>query len=245
MTDQGAASGAPAVSGSDSGLGRIFGAIVFPVRTFAAIAARPTFLAPLILWTGLSFLVSELVLTRTDWRQVIAESTAHREPRLTEQQIDQAAETQKKFVWLYEVIAVAAPAAVAGATAGVLWLACQAFGWELRFRQSFGVTVHAFLPAILSSIALLVLLWGRATIDPQGLDDVVRTNLGFLVSRTSNKALHSLLGSLDVVSFWTMALLTLGLSAATRAGRGRMALLVVALWGLYVVGKAGLGIVFS
>ena len=68
MGEVGAAAGAPASKGPDSAIGRIVGALIFPVRTFAAIAARPTFLAPLELWTGLSFLVSELVLTRTDWR---------------------------------------------------------------------------------------------------------------------------------------------------------------------------------
>jgi hypothetical protein len=89
------------------------------------------------------------------------------------------------------------------------------------------------------------LLWGRSTIDPQGLDDVLRTSPAFLVSRQADKTLHSLLGSLDLLSFWTMGLLVLGLSAATSARRGRMAILVVSLWGLYVLGKAGLGIVFS
>jgi hypothetical protein len=244
MAEVGAAAGAPASKGPDSAVGRIVGALFFPVRTFAAIAAKPTFLAPLVLWTGLSFLVSELVLTRTDWRAVIVASTAKRDVKLTEQQIDNAVETQKKFSWAYQVIAAAAPVAIAGVTAAVLWMACQAFGWELRFVQSFGVTTHAFLPGIFASIGLFAMLWGRTTIDPQSLDDVLPTNLGSLVSRTSNKALHSLLGSLDLLSFWTIALIVLGLSFATGARRGRMAVLVVSLWGLYVLGKAGLGILF-
>jgi hypothetical protein len=245
MAESGAVAEAPASGGPDSALGRIVGALVFPVRTFAAIAARPTFLAPLILWTGLSFLVSQLVLTRTDWRSVIVESTARRDVKLTEQQIDNAVETQKKFAWAYEVLAIIVPVVIAGVSAAVLWIACQAFGWELKFLQSFGVTTHAFLPGIFASIALFAVLWGRTTIDPQSLDDVLPTNLGFLVSRTSNKALHSLLGSFDLLSFWTMALIVLGLSFATGARRARMAILVVSLWGLYVLGKAGLGIVFS
>jgi hypothetical protein len=245
MVEAGAAAEAPASGGPDSAIGRIVGALIFPVRTFAAIARRPTFLAPLVLWTGLSFLVSELVLTRTDWRSVIVQSTARREPKLTEQQIDNAVETQKRFAWAYQGIAVVVPVAVAGITAAALWMACQAFGWELKFLQAFGVTTHAFLPGILASIGLFAMLWGRPTIDPQALDDVLPTNLGFLISRASNRALHSLLVSFDLLSFWTMALLVLGLSFATGARRGRMAVLVVSLWGLYVLGKAGLGILFS
>ena len=46
------------------------------------------------------------------------------------------------------------------------------------------------------------------------------------------------------MSFWTMGLLVLGLSAATRAPRGRVAALVLTLWGLYVLGKAGVAAIF-
>ena len=57
-----AGEGEPAApSGPDSALGRLVGAFVSPARTFAAVAAKPTFLLPLVLWTALSFLVSELV----------------------------------------------------------------------------------------------------------------------------------------------------------------------------------------
>ncbi len=232
-------------AGPDSALGRLVGVFVSPVRTFTAIAERPTFLVPLLLWTALSFLVSELVLARTDWRSVIVEGASHREQKLTDAQVEQAVEGSRRFSWVFELIAAAAPAVIAVITAGALWMACQAFGWELRFRQSLGVTAHAFLPGVVASIALLAMLWGRSTIDPQGLDDILHTSPGFLVSRHSDKTLHSLLGSLDVLSFWSMALLVIGLSAAAKASRGKMAALVVSLWGLYVLGKAGLGIVFS
>jgi Yip1 domain len=240
-----AAPAPPARPGPDSAVGRLVGTIFFPVRAFASIAARPTFLAPLVLWTGLSFLVSELVISRTDWRSTIVEGASRREQKLTEAQVDQIAESSRRFAWVFEVIAAAAPVLIAAITAGALWVGCQAFGWELRFRQSLGVVVHAFLPSVLASLALFVVLWGRPTIDPQSLDEALRTNPSFLVSRHTDKALHSLLASVDLLSFWSMALMVIGLSAATRVSRGRVAALVLSLWGLYVLGKAGLGIVFS
>jgi hypothetical protein len=240
-----AAATAPVSTGPDTSLGRLVGVFVSPVRTFAAIAARPTFLVALVLWTAMSFLVSELVLSRTDWRSVIVEGNSHREQKLTEAQIDQAVEGSRKFSWVWEFFGAVAPTVIAFITAGGLWMACQAFGWEVRFRQSLGVTAHAFLPGVVASIALFALLWGRSTIDPQGLDDLLHTSPAFLVSRQSDRTLHSLLASLDMLSFWSMALLVLGLSAAAKTSRGRMAALVLSLWGLYVLGKAGLGILFS
>ncbi len=238
-----AAAASPA--GPDSALGRMIGAFVSPVRTFAAIAARPTFLAPLVLWSALSFLVGQVILPRVDWRAVIAEATAHRDPPLTEAQLDQAAEMQKRISWFREGAFALVPAVFCVVTAGAMWIGCQAFGWELRFRQSFGVTAHAFLPSVLGSLVLFAVIWNQPTVDLMGLEDRLHTNPGFLVDRHVDKTLHSLLGSLDALSLWTMALLVLGLSSATGARRGRVAVLVVSLWGLYVLGKAGFGMLFS
>jgi hypothetical protein len=43
----------------------------------------------------------------------------------------------------------------------------------------------------------------------------------------------------DLFTFWAIALLVLGLSSAAGASRRRMAILVVSLWLLFVLGKAG------
>jgi hypothetical protein len=235
----------PKKPGPDSAVARIVGTFLSPVRTFAAIAARPTFLAPLVLWCSMSFLVGQIVVPRTDWRAVIAEAAAKREPRLTDAQLDGAAETYKKLAWVWEGIALVVPALLAVVTAAAIWIGCQAFGWELRFKQAFSVTVHAFLPAILASVPLFAILWGRTTIDPNGLDDILPTNLGFLVSRQTDKSLHTLLTAFDLLSLWTFVLLVLGFAAATRAPRSRVAILVGSLWFLFVFGRYGLGMLFS
>jgi hypothetical protein len=51
--------------------------------------------------------------------------------------------------------------------------------------------------------------------------------------------LHGMLSSLDLFSLWAMGLLVLGLAAAAKTSRGRMAVLVGSLWALFVLGKAG------
>ena len=236
---------APAPSGPDSALGRLAGAFVSPVRTFGAIARKPSWLLPLVLWTSLSFLVGQLVVTRMDLRKTIRDSAEQRGQTMTEAQIEQAVEQSQKVSWIFEAIPVVIPALLSVIVAGALWMACQAFGWELKFRQSYGVTIHAFLPGIVLSVVLLGVLWKRDSIDPQTVGDLLPTNPGVLVSARTERALHSLLSSLDLMSFWTMGLLVLGLSAATKAPRGRMTSLVFGLWGLYVLGKAGVTAIFS
>lgn len=243
MEDSAAAE--PVPSGPDSALGRLVGVFASPVRTFGAIARRPTWLFPLLLWTALSFLVGQLVVSRMDLRKTIRDSAERRGQTMTEAQVETAVEQSQKVSWIFEAIPVVIPSLLSVIVAGALWMACQAFGWELKFRQSYGVTIHAFLPGIVLSVALLAMLWNRDSIDPQAVGDMLPTNPGVLVSAKSAKLTHSLLASLDLMSFWTMGLLVLGLSAAAGAPRGRMAGLVVGLWGLYVLGKVGLTGIFG
>jgi hypothetical protein len=128
-------------------------------------------------------------------------------------------------------------------TAGVLWGSCQAFGWDVKFKQSLGVTTHAFLPQTLASAALLGVLWNRDTVDRATMGDALRTNLGFLADAHANPVGHALVSSVDAVSLWVAILLVLGLSAAAKAPRARVAILVGSLWVLFVLGKAGLAAV--
>jgi Yip1 domain len=237
--------GAPpqAAPGPDSAFGRLVGVFVSPVRTVGAIARKPTWLLPVAIATGLALPLSELILSKTDWRAVMIERMAHGGRTLTEGQMDMAVEQMRRLSWMWDVFALLVPLAMTAAIAGILWASCQAFGWEVRFPQSLGVTAHAFLPGTLKSLALLAVLWNRESINPQTVEDQLRVNLGFLAG-AQDRVLHGLLSSLDLFSFWTLGLLVLGVSAAAGASRARAAALVLTLWGLFVLGKAGVAAIF-
>lgn len=221
-------------------LARLVGVFVAPSRTFAAIAQRPTWILPVAVAAGLALPLSELILSRMNWRAVMSARMAGSAHKLTDAQMDGIVERMRGLSWMWDVFAVLAPVLVTLVVAGALWAACQAFGWEVRFPQSLGITAHAFFPATLASAALLVVLWNRDTIDPETVGDLLHTNLGFLVDARSDRVLHGLLGSLDLFALWSMALMVLGLSAAARASRARVAALVASLWALFVLGKAGI-----
>lgn len=230
----------PKPEAGDSALGRLLGVFVSPVRTFAAIAARPTWVLPMAVGACLSLPLSELVLSRMDWRGIMTRRMAGRPNPLTEAQMDGMVEQMRRLSWMWDLIAVLAPLLVTLLIALVLWGACQAFGWEVRFPQSLGVTAHAFFPTALASVGLLIALWNRDTIDPDSIGDVLHTNLGFLVDYRTEKALHALLASVDLFALWSAVLIVLGLSAAAKAPRRRVAILVATLWILFVLGKVGI-----
>jgi hypothetical protein len=228
----------------DSAFGRVFGVFFSPGKTFEAIARRPTWLAPLALWLLVSLAISAVLVPRMDFEKMVRDRMEKGGRTVTDEQVQSITERQKPIVSVISYAsALILPALVALLTAVILWGAFRAFGWDATFRQSFGATTHAFLPGVLGSILLLVPLMRQEKVDPSAIGDLLRSNLGFLVPRDS-KFLHSLLSSIDVFSFWTIALLAIGFAAAARIRKGPAAGLIIALWAVYVLGKAGLASMF-
>jgi hypothetical protein len=226
-----AAEGGPEVSAA----ARIPGVFFSPVRTFESIARRPTFLAPLVLWTLASLVTTWILLPKIDYEHLIRQALQKRGQSVPEERIASIVEQQKKvgsaIGW---AAGVASPTVVALIAAVVIWGAFKAFGWDTRFSQAFGVTAHGFLPGVLKSLLLMFLISRQETVDPRNLGDLLRSNLGFLADPDS-KGLHSFLQSIDIFSLWCIVLLIIGFSAAARVKRGAAAGVIVTLW-LIVVG---------
>lgn len=231
-----AAAPVPAAEPAPSAIGRVVGAIVSPGETFASIARRPTWLVPLILWTIVSIGVTTVLLPKIDYEKAIRSALEKRSQTVPEDRIPQIIEQQKKigtmFGWGFGALG---PTVTALFVTVVIWGSFKAFGWDTTFKQGLGVTAHAFLPGVLKGLILLFLITRQEMVDPQALGDLLRSNLGFLVARDSSKALHSLLGSIDVFTFWTLFLFVLGFSAAAKIKRGAAAGVIVALWVVTVV----------
>jgi hypothetical protein len=49
---------------------------------------------------------------------------------------------------------------------------------------------------------------------------------------------------MDVFTFWVLALLAIGYAAAAKVTRKKAAILILSLWGLFVLGKAGWAAIF-
>jgi hypothetical protein len=220
---------------SPSAAGRIVGVFVSPGETFASIARRPTWLVPLLLWTAVSIAVTALLIPKIDYEKLIRTSIEKRGQTIPEERMPAIIEQQKKIGsiigWAFAGVG---PALTGLLVAVVVWGSFKAFGWDTRFNQAFGVTTHAFLPGVLKAAILGFLITRQESVDPQALGDLLRSNLGFLVARDSSKALHSLLGSIDVFSLWTLFLFVVGFSAAAKIKRGSAAGVIVALWLLTV-----------
>ena len=224
-----------------SAVGRLAGVFFSPGATFRSIAARPGFVAPLILWTVISLALYAAMAPKFDYERMIRASLEKRGQTVPEDRIQSMVATQKKIAPVIGLVFSAiVPTLATLIVALVFWASFKAFGWDVTFRQGVGVSAHAFLPSVVGTLLLIPVVLQRETIDPQGEPDLLRSNLAFLVDKASSPALHSLLGSIDVFSLWTLVLLTIGFAAAGRTSRKAAAGVVFTIWALFVLGKAGL-----
>jgi Yip1 domain len=233
---------APEAQKSISHFGRIFGALFSPKKTFAQIAERPSWLAPLLLMAILGTVVGAMLNTKMNWGDYIRHK-AEESPRfaqLSEEQKDQALAPQVKFwsKFSYGIGAVVVPIS-ALFFALIYWGAFNLFsGAVLRYGSAFGITAHAFLPTTIQSILAMVILPLKSygDVDPES---IVATNVKAFLSEGSPKWLGSLGSSLDLFWIWCMVLTAIGFTAANpkKIKPGTAYSVVFGLWGVWVLAK--------
>jgi hypothetical protein len=224
---------------------RLGGVLYSPGRTFESIAARPTWVLPLALWTLFSVLVAMPMMRRMDMEGMIRRQAERSGRAIPENQLREALERGERLRPMLLAATALWPAAATVFLAGLFWTLWKLFGSEVTFAQTFGVTTHAFLPAVLSAGLLLPIILSRQRIDPLTAGSLLKSNLGFLTDAREHPVRASLLQSLDVFSLWTLALLVVGLSTATRTPKAKTAMTLALLWVLYVGVRVGWVAFFS
>jgi hypothetical protein len=222
-------------------IGRIGGALVSPVKTFQAIARRPTWAAPLILWILMAGATSVIVTPKIDFEHLMRQRMAQRGVVMSDEQLQRTVAAQERFRWIGEVAAVVMPVIIAGLVALLFFGAFAAAGQKaMSYTQSIAVTTHAFVPQILAGFGTAIVAWRMDRIDPAGLGDLLCSNPACFATGTLAPALHAALQAVDLYVAWTLVLMVIGYAAATRLSRGFTAAVVVGVWILYVIAKVAL-----
>ncbi len=235
----------PPDSARQGAVSRVIGALVSPRATFESIAERPTWVFPLVLIIVVGFLFVFSFSQRIGWRTVLEKQLATNSafnslsPQQQQQQIDR-------------VVRLAPIAGYAGTTVGsaIILLIIAAlylgvfnivFGTAIKFKQSFGVSIHAYLPLVVKSLVGLLIVWVRP---PEGvsLQKLVMSNVGAFLPSSSPAWLITFGSFLDIFVFWTLALLGIGYAAASgkKLKVGTALSVVVVVWFIFVIGAVGL-----
>lgn len=240
----------PEAPASDNSISRIFGALFSPKATFASIAARPTWLAPLILMCLLSVVVIAIFGQRVGWhdfmvRQIESNS---RTAQLPAEQKSQIIAQQEKYASITSYAGVVVGTFVGAVVVAAIFMGVFNLfgGTKIEFKTSLGIVSYGWAPGIVAGLLgiLILFLKDPSTVDIQNL---VASNPAALLADGSPKWLVSLLGSLDIFSFWMMILMAFGYSATNpkKLSFGKAFGSILGVWLIYVVLKVGLTAAFS
>lgn len=238
--------GNPETSTETGSFGRLFGAIVNPRPTFESIVRKPGWLLPLLLLLAINVALVFSFSHRIGWRalvekQVTNSSQFHQLPPAEQhQRLVRSIKLAPLFGYLGGTVGNVIIVLI---ISGIFLAAFNiVFGSGVRFRQSLGITTHAFLPGVLKGLLGLVIVWVRP---PEGvnLQNMVMSNVGTFLPAGVPLWLQTLGNSLDVFVFWIIALLALGYAAASSSRKvkfGSALAVVVVIWLVFLAGWVGI-----
>ena len=233
-----------------SALGRITGVLFNPKETFADIARKPSWIAPILILTVLSIVVVFTMNKRIDWhdymrKQIEASPRASQiPPERLPAIIDQQATWAPRIAYCLGAL---------GTILGVLWftlvfwLGLKALaGSDMKFGTAFGITAHAQLPHLIAAPLAIVILFlkGFGEADPEHL---LATSAWSFLSSDAPKWQQALAGSFELFWFWVIYLMAVGYSAASpkKVSVGKALGIIIGIWLLGVFIKVAMTAAFS
>jgi hypothetical protein len=201
-----------------SSMGRFFGVIFSPKPTFESIAQYPTWLAPLIVLTLFSFIMSSVLAKRADWREVVREQLDS-SGRLDKIPPDKRADTigggaiiAKNATFVAGLIGP--PLVILISSAIYLGAFNLIFGAQFKFKTTISIVSYASIPSALRAIlgTVILLLKDPTTINP---NNFVASNVAAFLASDSPKWLITLGSFLDLFAFWSIVLTAIGFSVVS------------------------------
>ena len=236
----------PAEEAPKSFVSRVIGVFVSPGETFDDIVRKPDIVAPLIVSILATMAFSEIMLAKIGMERIVrmqleqSGRTSSMTPDLVEQAVSQGA----KFgaIITHAIGLLGAPLGILIVAAVGLGIANLIFGAKTKFGTAFSIACYAGMISVLGAlVGILVMILG----DPDHFNPnaPIPTSLAFFMDQThTSKALFALGTSLDLFTFWYMAILGIGF-AATTGGRSKpisVFFAFVAVWAVYVLAKVGI-----
>ncbi len=228
---------------------RLGGVLIDPKRTFADIAARPRWWAPLVLVSVLAVTFTYCFSQRVGWETFMRqemEKNSRFQQLTTEQKeriIDQQVGLGGNLRYIITLVTVPLMALL---MAGVLTLVFKVFlGGNFTFKQVFAVTSYSLLTgAISSSLALLVLYLKPP--EEFNLRNPLAFNVGAYLPGDTPAWLMSVATSVDLFAIWTMLLLATGISVVDqKLAWGKCFAWILICWLVFVLGRAGVSSMFG
>jgi hypothetical protein len=233
---------APPSAPEMSELSRLVNVFFSPKDAFADIIRRPRWWVPVILLSLAATAFTVAFANRVGYEQVVRQAieqspqASNMTPAQMERAIATGAAVMEYFSYGGAVLSVTISVFVVSAV--LLFLFDTILGADIRLKHMLGIVGYAFLPNVLSYLLALLVLYLKA---PEDFD--IRNPLAFnaaIFLGGSPLWVQNAAASLDLFSFWIMALMAAGVHAASRKiSWGKAFATILFPWALYVVLKGG------
>ncbi len=241
---------APAPQQSISNFGRVIGVFFSPGATFADIARRPSWFFPVIVSTVITLAAFAVMNQKVDWRDVSAKKieesprAANLSAEQKQQQIEMGAKITPYILYASGLVIPVLFAVIVGAV--MLGAFNLLGGANTNFSTAMSIVAHANLVFVLSSVLLVIILF----LKPPGTLDVenpIATNAAAFMPEATSKWLIALGKSIDIFTFWMLALIGIGFAATNprKLKTGGAIGIAFAVWLAYVVCRVGVAFIFS
>ncbi len=230
---------------------RLMGVFISPGETFADVARKPDFWAPLITLILGSVAVVETMLWKIGMERIIRMQLAQssRTANMNPEDLDKIVAAQVKYGAIFaHVVGVVGPPIGLLVIAGIgILIVNVIFGARSRFKTVFSLVCYADLVTLLGAIMSIALMFFG---DPDRFNssNPVPGNIGFFLNpHDVSKPLYALASSADIFSIWLLILLGIGLSKGT-GGKVKptpIFLVFTGIWLLWVLAKVGLSMIGS
>jgi len=233
---------ASAPSSANPGLlARIFGILVSPKETYAAVAARPRWLGVMAITLVIGAACQYIIFSSPGMQDAMVDQ-ATRNPNVTDQQV----EGIERFISILPYVISGAVLILgplfSAIIAGILLLIFSTLmGGTATFKQVFAVSAHSGVVSTLSGLvtAALILVGAKPTgATPPG------TNLGIFVPMLEETSfITNFLSSVDLILVWWILSLSIGLGVLYKRSTGGIATSLICLYVVFalIVGFARSG----
>ena len=224
-----------------------------PSKTFEDIKAGhkswwlPFLLSILVAYAYFGVLYSKIGIDQITQNQI--HQNAKQEQQLQDAPADRRAATEKIITYSTEGAFLASPVLVLIAAAIIalgLWGTINfGFGGKATFGGIFAVYFFATLPALFKPVLGAIVAFFGAP-ESFNLKNPAPTNIAAFLSPTdTNAGLYSLLSSIDIITIWTLVLLSIGTAIVAGTKRSSGFIAVFGWWIVFTLAGVGIAAAFG
>ena len=250
MTPENLSASEPTPAGM-SEFSRITGVFFEPGKAFEDIAARPTWLVPLLLIVVMTLAYMVAFSQHVGWERMMRQrfEASPRAAQLSAEQKEQQIAMTARFAPIggFAGAIIGVPVTHLLESAILLGIVAGILSAPVKFKQVFAILCYSSLVTLVS-VPLSIAVMFLKNPDDFNMQNPLMFNPGaFMDPLSGSKFLYSLASSLDLFSFWTIFLIATGLKAAggRKLSFGGALIAVILPWAFYVLCKSAFTGVFS